>query len=88
MVVLNVPVSILFNNFASLHLRLTVILTNFLSLYLACTIVAGIFGQVAEIHKGNVINVTLKICDHLLWHPAENVCRGAIQTLEPLLQLL
>ncbi|XP_034243237.1 acyloxyacyl hydrolase-like [Thrips palmi] len=54
----------------------------------ACTIVTGIFGQVAEINNASVSNITLRICDHLLWPSAENVCREAIQTLEPLLYLI
>lgn len=54
----------------------------------ACTIVAGIFGQVAEIHNSSIVNNTLLICNHLFWPAAQNVCRDAVQTLEPLLYLL
>lgn len=54
----------------------------------ACTIVTGIFGQVAEINNASVSNLTLHICDHLFWQSAENLCREAVQTLEPLLYLI
>ncbi|KAK3914227.1 Acyloxyacyl hydrolase [Frankliniella fusca] len=54
----------------------------------ACTIVSGIFGQVAEIHSTDILNISLNICDHLFGPSTNNACRKAVQILEPLLFLL